>query len=113
MKTFTYKLQNNGVDSWIVTDTNGEKSMSYISPIDLYKKEVNDFHDSMLFEILKQHNYISLGEVPMWLGTEFNDEAQSIIDWWKLSSEQVLAHLETITEYQNSSEFCETISVFK
>jgi hypothetical protein len=113
MKTFTYKLQNNGVDSWIVSENNVPTEIIYISPIELYKKEVNDYHNTLLENVLKQHNYISLGEVPMWLGTEFNDEAQSIIDWWKLSSEQVLAHLETITEYQNSSEFCETISVFK
>jgi hypothetical protein len=113
MKTFTYKLQGNGVDSWIVTDTNGEKTMSYISPIELYKKEVNDYHNTLLENVLKQHNYISLGEVPMWIGTEFNDEAQRIIDWWKLSSEQVLAHLETITEYQDSLTFCETILTFE
>jgi hypothetical protein len=112
MKTFTYKLQNNGVDSWIVTDTNGEKSMSYISPIDLYKKEVNDFHNTLLENVLKQHNYISLGEVALWLETDYNDEAHSIINWWKLSSEQVMAHLETVTEYQDSLDFCLTITKF-
>jgi hypothetical protein len=112
MKTFTYKIQGNGVDSWIVTDTNGEKTISYISPIELYKKEVNDYHNSLLENVLKQHNYISLGEVLMWVGTEFNDEAQSIINWWKLSSEQVLAHLETITKYQDSLTFCLTITKF-
>jgi hypothetical protein len=105
MKTFTYKLQGNGVDSWIVTDTNGEKSMSYISPIEMYKKEVNDFHNTLLENVLKQHNYISIGEVALWLQTDYNDEAHSIINWWKLSSEQVIAHLETITEYKDSLDF--------
>jgi hypothetical protein len=113
MKTFTYKLQGNGNDSWIVTNSDGTKYISYISPIELYKQEVNEFHSSMLTEILKQHDYISLGEVPMWLGTEFNQEAQSIIDWWKTTSNQVLAHLEKITEYQDSLTFCETISIFE
>ena len=112
MKTFTYKLQGNGVDSWIVTDTNGEKSMSYISPIEMYKKEVNDYHNTLLENVLKQHNDISLGEVALWLQTDYNDEAQSIIDWWKLSSEQVMANLETVTEYKDSLDFCLTITKF-
>lgn len=112
MKTFTYKLQGNGVDSWIVTDTNGEKSMSYISPIEMYKKEVNDFHNLMLEKVLNEYNYLSLGEVALWLQTDYNDEANSIINWWKLSSEQVISHLETITEYGDSSEFCSTIIKF-
>jgi hypothetical protein len=86
--------------------------MSYISPIEMYKKEVNDYHNTLLENVLKQHNYISLGEVALWLQTDYNDEAQSIIDWWKLSSEQVMAHLETITEYQDSLTFCKTILIF-
>jgi hypothetical protein len=112
MKTFIYKKQANGVDSWIVTDTNGEKTIIYISPIDLYKKEVNDYHNLMLEKVLTDHNYISLGEVALWLQTDYNDEAHSIINWWKLSSEQVMAHLETITEYQDSLDFCLTITKF-
>jgi hypothetical protein len=112
MKTFTYKLQGNGVDSWIVTETNGEKTIIYISPIDLYKKEVNDYHNLLLEKVLKDHNYISIGEVALWIQTEYNDEANSIINWWKLSSEQVMAHLKTITDYGDSSEFCSTIIKF-
>jgi RNase P/RNase MRP subunit POP5 len=112
MKTFTYKKQNNGVDSWIVTNSDGTKYISYISPIELYKKEVNDYHNTLLENVLKQHNYISIGEVSLWLQTDYNDEAHSIINWWKLSSEQVMAHLETITEYKDSLDFCLTITKF-
>ena len=112
MKTFTYKLQNNGVDSWIVSENNVPTEIIYISPIELYKKEVNDYHNTLLENVLKQHNYISLGEVALWLQTDYNDEAHSIINWWKLSSEQVMAHLETITEYQDSLHFCLTITKF-
>lgn len=111
MKTFEYKLQGDGRDSWIVTDV-AEKYMSYISPIELYKKEVNEYHNLMLEQVLKDHNYISIGEVALWLETEYSQEAQSIIDWWKQSSEQVITHLKTITEYGDSSIFCSTIIKF-
>lgn len=112
MKTFTYKKQGNGVDSWIVTDTNGEKTIIYISPVELYKKEVNDYHNLMLEKVLKEHDYISIGEVALWLETDYSQEANSIINWWKQSSEQVISHLETIIDYGDSSEFCSTIIKF-
>jgi hypothetical protein len=110
MKTFEYKLQGNGVDSWVMTDTiTGHKEMLYISPIDLYKKEVNDYHNAMLKQVLNDHDYINIGEVSLWLGTEFNDEAQSIINWWKATSMQVLNHFSEISEYIEPADFCQTI----
>ncbi len=108
MKIFEFRESKN---NWKVTDGDSVY-VSELSPIEVYKKEVNDYHNLMLDEVLNDHNYVSLGEVPMWIGSEFNDEAQSIIDWWKLSSEQVIAHCNTIKEYKDSSEFCSTIIKF-
>jgi hypothetical protein len=108
MKQFEFReIKNN----WKVTDGDSVY-ISDISPIELYKKEVNDYHNSLLEKVLKDHNYVTLGEVALWVKTDYNDEANKIINWWKLSSEQVIAHLETITNYEDSSIFCLTITKF-
>lgn len=108
MKIFEYKESKK---NWKVTDGDSVY-VSELSPIEVYKKEVNEYHNSLLEKVLNDHNYISLGEVALWLQTDYNDEAHSIINWWKLSSEQVIAHLKTITDYGDSSEFCSTIIKF-
>lgn len=108
MKQFEFLQQYN---QWKVTDGDNIY-MSNISPVDLYKKEVNDYHNLLLEKVLADHNYVSLGEVALWVQTDYNDEANKIINWWKLSSEQVIAHCNTITEYGDSSIFCSTIIKF-
>jgi 3-methyladenine DNA glycosylase AlkD len=105
MKTFEFRESKN---NWKVIDGDSVY-ISDVSPIELYKKEVNEYHNLMLEKVLNEYNYLSLGEVALWLQTDYNDEANKIINWWKLSSEQVIAHLETITDYGDSSEFCSTI----
>ena len=108
MKTFEYRENKK---NWKVTDGDSIY-VSELSPIEVYKKEVNEYHNSLLEKVLNDHNYVSLGEVALWLQTDYSEEAQSIIGWWKQSSEQVIAHLETITDYGDSSEFCSTIIKF-
>jgi deoxyhypusine synthase len=110
MKTFEYKIQGNGTDSWLVTDIKtGRRYMSYISPKDLYAKEVNDYHNNMLEEVLKKYNYLTIGEIIIWIGSEFDTEAKSIIEWWKETSIYVMNHLNEIQEYTDSYDFCQTI----
>jgi len=36
-------------------------------PIEKYAKEVNDYHNQMLDDVLIEKNYLSLGEVALWL----------------------------------------------
>ena len=53
-------------------------------PLELYSIEINDYHNQMLDDVLKKYNYLSLGEVSLWLNdSNYGTEAQSIIDWYK------------------------------
>jgi hypothetical protein len=114
MKTFEYKLQGTGESSWIVTDLEkGTRYMSYISPEELYAKEVNDYHNNMLVEVLEKYKYLNIGEVALWIGSEFDAEANSIINWWKWTSLYVMNHLDSVNDYGDSNQFCQTIQNYQ
>ncbi len=107
MRTFEYKENKN---NWLVTDTNGEAFVSELSPIDFYAKEVNDLHTELLNDVLKKYNYLSLGEVSLWVNdAELGTEAQNIIDWYKSTYNEVALHLASVTEYQDPKIFISTI----
>jgi hypothetical protein len=111
MKTFEYKLQGDGRDSWLVTDGT-EKFMSYISPIEVYKKEIEDYHNLMLVDLLNRKNYLSLGEVSLWVEDEnYGTEATQIIEWFKSTYQTIVEHLEKIEQYQNPQTFISSLPV--
>lgn len=93
-KEITYKLQSNDTHSWVITYTeNGE----FVKREMLYESPTNKMHNERLQAILTEHDYLSIGEVSMWLNNEdFGAEAQSIIHWWietcKLVAEYVALH---------------------
>ena len=79
-------------------------------PIEKYSKEINDYHNQMLDQVLKEKNYLSLGEVALWLNdVNYGAEAQGIIDWYKSSYQFISAHIANVTEYQDPTEFLLTI----
>jgi hypothetical protein len=79
-------------------------------PLELYSIEINDYHNQMLDDVLKKYNYLSLGEVALWLNdVNYGAEAQSIIDWYKSSYDYIVSHIATITVYQDPTEFLLTI----
>jgi hypothetical protein len=108
MKTFEFREQKN---NWKVTDTNSVY-ISDLSPIEVYKKEVNDYHNLLLDDLLRRKNYLSLGEVQLWLNDEnYGEEATKIIEWFKSTYQTIAEHLETITEYKNPQTFLQNLPV--
>jgi hypothetical protein len=102
-----FEQRKNG---WRVTTETGECFATNLTPLEYYAMEVNDFHTSLLNEVLKKYNYLSLGEIQMWLGDkEFGTEAQQISDWYKSTYLIVSAHLESVKEYQEPEVFTSTI----
>ena len=111
MKTFTFKQEHN---NWVVTTTQGEAYVTELSPIKFYAKELNDLHNLMLEDLLKRKNYLSLGEVQLWIDDElYGSEAKQIINWYKSTYRQITDHLKTITEYKDSQEFIESLAILK
>ena len=109
MKTFIY---NQNKKNWLVTTPEGEAFVSDLSPLQYYAMEVNDLHNSLLDDVLKKYNYLSLGEVSLWLNdAELGAEAQNIIDWYISTYKEVEAHLLTVTEYQDPTIFISTIEI--
>jgi hypothetical protein len=109
MKTFEY---NSTKQMWKVTTDAGEAYMSYLSPIQIYEKEVNELHNLLLDDLLKRKNYLSLGEVALWLDDEsYGKEASQIIQWFKNSYQLIITHLETIEDYQDPQGFISTLPI--
>jgi hypothetical protein len=109
MKTFTFKEEHN---NWVVTTTLGEAYVTELSPIQFYAKELNDLHNLMLEDLLKRKNYLSLGEVQLWIEDSiYGSEATQIINWYKSTYRQITDHLKSITEYKDPSLFIKTLSI--
>jgi hypothetical protein len=109
MKTFEFREQKN---NWVVTTTQGEAYVTELSPIQFYAKEVNDLHNLMLEDLLKRKNYLSLGEVQLWIEDSiYGSEATQIINWYKSTYRQITDHLKTITEYKDPQTFLQSLPV--
>jgi hypothetical protein len=109
MKTFTFKEEHN---NWVVTTTQGEAYVTEFSPIQFYAKELNDLHNLMLEDLLKRKNYLSLGEVQLWIEDSiYGSEATQIINWYKSTYRLITDHLKTITEYKDPNVFIKTLSI--
>ena len=109
MKKFIYNQTKN---NWLVTTPEGEAFVSELNPLQYYAMEVNDLHNILLEVVLKKYNYLSLGEVSLWLtDPKIGAEAQSVIDWYISTYKEVEAHLATVTDYQDPTIFIATIDL--
>ena len=109
MKTFIY---NQTKKNWLVTTPEGEAFISELNPLQYYAMEVNDLHNILLQVVLKKYNYLSLGEVSLWLNdVNLGAEAQIVIDWYISTYKEVEAHLLTVTDYQDPTIFIATIDL--
>jgi hypothetical protein len=109
MKTFEHKENK---DNWVVTTTQGECFVSELSPLDFYAKEVNDLHNELLYDLLRRKNYLSLGEVYLWVNDSvLGSEATAIINWYKSTYQQIVVHLASVSEYQDPQIFIDTIEI--
>jgi len=96
--TITFKQQSNGVKSWIV-----DGQLTYDSPI-------NTYHNKMLQSYLDEYNYLSIGEVAMWVNdADFGAEAQAIINWWINTCKLVAEYVDLHPNEEEAQEFITTI----
>lgn len=100
--TIRFKQQGDGRKSWVID----EKEIIYESPI-------NKIHNEMLEKALKKHDYMSLGEVLLWVGDEdFGDEATALIDWWRTTCKMVIEYQKSKPNEENVVAFLETLPKF-
>ena len=99
--TITFKQQGNGAKSWYI---NGE--LTYESP-------TNKIHNEQLETILKDNDYLSIGEVSMWVNdADYGAEAQSIIDWWTTTCKLVADYVALNPNEETAEEFLATLPTF-
>jgi hypothetical protein len=100
--TVTFKQQGDGRKSWIIDQT----EIVYESP-------TNKIHNEQLQQILKDNNYLSIGEVSMWVNdVDFGAEAQSIIDWWTTTCKLVSKYVDLNPNEEDCVQFLATLPTF-
>ena len=99
--TITFKQQGDGAKSWYI---DGE--LTYESP-------TNKIHNELLQAILTEHDYLSIGEVSMWVNDiDYGAEAQSIIDWWIVTCKLVSKYVDLNPNEETSVQFLATLPTF-
>ncbi len=64
-------------------------------------------------EILKDNDYLSIGEVSMWVNdVEYGAEAQSIIDWWITTCKLVANYVALNPNEETAAQFLETLPTY-
>ena len=97
----TFKQQGDGRKSWII-----DTELTYESPI-------NKIHNEQLQAILTEHDYLSIGEVSMWVNdADYGAEAQSIIDWWIVTCKLVSDYVSLKPNEETSVQFLATLPTF-
>jgi hypothetical protein len=100
--TITFKQQGDGRKSWIVD----QKEIVYESP-------TNKIHNEQLQTILKDNDYLSIGEVSMWVNdVDFGAEAQSIIDWWTTTCKLVKKYVDLNPNEEDCVQFLATLPTY-
>jgi hypothetical protein len=96
--TITFKQQGNGTKSW------------YIDGVLTYESPVNKYHNEMLQGYLKDLNYLSIGEVSMWVNdADYGKEAQALINWWTTTCKLVADYVDLHPNEETAEEFILTI----
>ena len=64
-----------------------------------YATQINDAHNALFRELFTQRNYLSIGEISLWVDdAEFGAEARNMRTWWNTTCKIVADYLETVTE---------------
>ena len=97
----TFKQQGDGRKSWYI-----DTELTYESP-------TNKIHNEQFQQILKDNNYLSIGEVSMWVNdVDFGAEAQSIIDWWTTTCKLVSNYIDLNPNEEDCVQFLATLPTF-
>lgn len=112
MRTFTYKQQGDGRDSWICDD-NGSKSIIYVTPLDYVTKLLSDAFDKKFAEYWKAKGYENLTDL---ISHEANPnsiyhaEALSLVQW---SHEQWDLAIANINEQSNIQDIINSLDAYE
>lgn len=100
--TITYKVQGDGRNSWLIVD-NEDKYMMYTSP-------ANHFHNEMMKQVLNDNNYLTIGEVALWVDDAvYGAEAKNIIAWWTSTCKMVESYVIANPKETDCVQFIATI----
>jgi hypothetical protein len=83
MRTFTYKKQGDGHDSWICDD-NGSKSIIYVTPLQYVTKLLSDAFDAKFEAYWKAKGYSDLHDLNSHVAnpnSPHHTEALALIQW--------------------------------
>jgi len=96
MRTFTYKKQGDGRDSWICDD-DGSKSIIYVTPLQHVTKLLSDAFDAKFETYWKAKGYTDLNDLNSHAANTnsvYNTEALSLIQWSHDEWEAAIADIE-------------------
>lgn len=110
----------------IIIDQNGRREVGQIeydtymlSLSNRWNKEsnieiINQLHNELFNKILRQYNYLSIGELSLWGGnesSEYYNEAISIINWYTSTYSLIEQYASTVTEanHQEPEEFIKSL----
>jgi hypothetical protein len=100
--TIKFKQQGDGRKSWII---DGNEIIT--------ESPTNKYHNEMMQTILTDNNYLSIGEVSMWVNdVEFGAEAQNIIDWWITTCKLVANYVALNPNEETAAEFLATLPTY-
>lgn len=67
--------------------------------IDEYKLRVNDAHNALFRRMYNERNYLSIGELTLWLNdVKYGDEALMLRNWWLQTCKTVEEYLSNVDE---------------
>lgn len=66
---------------------------------EIYSKELNEAHNTLFTQYYLSRDYVNIGEIVIWLDDDvYGEEATKLINWWKITSKDLLYYLDTVTE---------------
>jgi len=112
MRTFTYKEQGDGRDSWICDD-DGSKSIIYVTPVQHVTKLLSDAFDAKFEAYWKEKGYSDLHDLNSHVAnpnSQHHTEALALIQW---SHEQWELAVANIDEQSNIQEIINSLQVYE
>ena len=115
-----YAIHSN--DTYFYFFETKEEQQDYLAAIpvfwdkEAYCQTVNDSHNALFRSLYQERNYLSIGEISLWVDdAEFGAEAKALRNWWNETCKVVSAYLDNVTEEtaQPVDEFIQTLPAFQ
>lgn len=102
MRTFTYKKQGDGRDSWIYED-DGSKSIIYVTPLKHVTKLLSDAFDAKFEAYWRAKGYSDLHDLNSHAANHnslYHEEALMLIEWSHEQRELAVANIDVQSNIQ-------------